>query len=256
MNNENELLVQKYKQNGGTDLILRNKIIESYAPLVKIIAGKLNLSLGTILDYDDLVSYGVIGLMKALNSFNLNANVQFSTYATFRIRGEILDEIRRLDSLSRTIRNKQKLINQAKTTLLSKGNSNPTIEQIAQEANITLDQYYEIESILDLNNTSSLDTSIDTDDGVMMVLDIAQNTFITPEENIDKIVTKKLIAEALDQLTDREREVIILAYYEEMTLSEIASVLDISESRVSQLHKKALLKLKNNLGHEFGYFTL
>lgn len=254
MNNINEM-VYKYKIGNSSDNSLREKIIIEGAELVKVVAGKLNLSLGTIIDFDDLTSYGIVGLIKALDSFNIKMDVQFNTYASIRIRGEILDEIRKLDKVGRTIRNRQKVINAAKTKLINEGNNNPTIKEIATCAGLTEEQFLEMEAIIELDNMQSLDASMDSDNKELTghYYDLVQDTFITPEESIDKECLKNTIAKALYELTEREREVIVLAYYEELTLVEISTLLDVTAARVSQLHKKALVKLKNVLEHELDY---
>ena len=220
---EKNKLWQEYKKTGNSNI--REQLIMEYARLVKIVAGRLSMYLGNNVEYDDLVGYGIFGLIDAIDKFDYGKNVKFETYASLRIRGSILDQIRKMDWIPRSLRQKQKKIDAA---------------------------VLKIET--DTGNIISLEEYIDSGSEVRVS---AGNTerFMQPEQVMEKDELKKKIVEAIEELTEKEKSVITLYYYEEMTLKEISMVLDVSESRVSQLHTKALNKMKLKLGEYLDILT-
>lgn len=229
---------------------VREELILEYVPLVKLVAGRLNMYLGYTVEYDDLVSYGVFGLIDAIDKFDLCKGIKFETYASLRIRGSILDQIRKMDWIPRSVRQKQKQIENAIAKLEKEKGSNVKDSDIANELGITLDEYRGWESQTNISNIASLDEFMEqgTDGSVK---EFRNNTYIEPEEAIDRTEVKKMLMEALELLTEKEKKVVLLYYYEELTLKEVASVLEVSESRISQLHSKALEKMKKYLGKYF-----
>lgn len=226
---------------------IREKLILEYAPLVKIIAGRLSIYLGYNVEYEDLVSYGIFGLIDAIDKFDYFKGIKFETYASLRIRGSILDQIRKMDWLSRTMRKKQKLYEEAIAKLGVQLGRTPTEEEIATEMNITVDELCSIEGQSLSSAMMSLDEYVDQ--GIeSKELALENNAFGNPEQEIEQDELKRVIAETLETLTDKERKVIILYYYEELTLKEISRIMEVSESRISQLHTKGLQKLKQRLG--------
>ena len=231
---------------------VREKLIIEYAPLVKIVAGRLSMYLGYNVEYDDLVGYGIFGLIDAIDKFDYGKGIKFETYASLRIRGAILDQIRKMDWIPRSLRQKQKKIDVAMSKLELELGRPATDEELAKEIGISEDELLSWQGQANVTNVISLDEFVDTS-GEKNVESVGVNTFETPEEVIEKDELKKLLAESLETLTDREKKVILLYYYEELTLKEISLVLEVSESRVSQLHTRALQKMKTKLGSAAGY---
>ncbi|MBQ5917143.1 MAG: FliA/WhiG family RNA polymerase sigma factor [Lachnospiraceae bacterium] len=231
---------------------VREKLIIEYAPLVKIVAGRLSMYLGYNVEYDDLVGYGVFGLIDAIDKFDYGKGIKFETYASLRIRGAVLDQIRKMDWIPRSLRQKQKKIDAAMNKLELELGRPATDEELAKEIGISEDELLNWQGQANVTNVISLDEFVDTS-GEKNVESVGVNTFETPEEVIEKDELKKLLAESLETLTDREKKVILLYYYEELTLKEISLVLEVSESRISQLHTRALQKMKTKLGSAAGY---
>lgn len=230
----------------------REKIILEYASLVKVVAGRLSMYLGYSVEYDDLVGYGVFGLIDAIDKYDSMKEVKFETYASLRIRGAILDQIRKMDWIPRTIRQKQKRIDAViKDIELTTGRS-ATDEEIAKGLGISDEEYLEWLCQLKATNVVSLNEYMEQGSDVASEPNRHSSYFDTPEENIEKVEAKKILGNALECLTEKEKKVILLYYYEELTLKEISHVLEVSESRISQLHTKALQKMKLNLGNYFG----
>ena len=230
---------------------LREKLILEYSPLVKIVAGRLSMYLGYNVEYEDLCSYGIFGLIDAIDKFDYRKGNKFETYASLRIRGEILDQIRKNDWIPRTVRAKQKQIDSVIRDIELKTGNPATDEQIAEALGVTPDQLLEWQSQLKVSNLVSLNEFMDSGAEVSNDCSLSQ-TFATPEENLDEAELKQKLIEALDLLTEKERNVIVFYYYEELTLKEISMVLEVSESRVSQLHTKALQKMRTILGDYVG----
>ena len=232
---------------------LREKLIIEYSPLVKIVAGKMSMYLGKNVEYDDLVGYGVFGLIDAIDKFDVSKDVKFETYASLRIKGAILDQIRKMDWIPRTIRQKQRLYDEAVKNLWQKNGKEPTDEEIADEMGLTEEDYLNFMSSLKMTNLVSLNEFMDAG-GNEPAMDTKKNTFFEePEQKISRDELKEKLQEAMKLLTEKEQKVILMYYYEDLTLKEISEVLSVSESRVSQLHTRALLKMRKGMG---GYMDL
>ena len=225
----------------------RDELIVEYAQLVKLVAGRLNMYLGYNVEYDDLVGYGIFGLIDAIDKFDYGKNVKFETYASLRIRGAILDQIRKMDWIPRSLRQKQKRIEAAMAKIESETGHIASDEELAAELEITIDELADWQGKMKASNLISLDEY--TEAGSEVKMESAGNShFDQPEEAIEKEELKKMMVRAIDSLTEKERSVVVLYYYEDMTLKEISLTLEVSESRVSQLHTKALNKMKKILG--------
>lgn len=235
---------------------LREQIIIEYAPLVKLVAGRLNMYLGYNVEYEDLVSYGVFGLIDAIDKFDTTKDVKFETYASLRIRGSILDQIRKMDWIPRTIRQRQKKIDSAiKKIEMNKGTA-ATDEEIAVALGITEDEYADWQSQMKITNVVSLNEYMEQGSEVPQSPAMHNPArFESPEENLEKEELKQVLTEALELLTEKEKRVIQLYYYEDLTLKEISHVLEVSESRISQLHTKALQKMKKKMGSYMGLLS-
>lgn len=230
---------------------LREQIILEYAPLVKVVAGRLSMYLGYNVEYDDLVGYGIFGLIDAIDKFDAAKEVKFETYASLRIRGAILDQIRKMDWIPRTVRQKQKKIDAAIKSIEAETGRTATDDEISAAIGISSDEYVEWQQQLMVTNVVSLNEF--SDQGIEAPVDkTSQQKFDMPEDIALQSELKKMLAEALNLLTDKERAVVTMYYYEELTLKEISNVLEVSESRVSQLHTKALGKMKTKLGKYIG----
>jgi RNA polymerase sigma factor for flagellar operon FliA len=200
------------------------------------------------------VSYGIFGLIDAIDKFDMGKEVKFETYASLRIRGAILDQIRKMDWIPRTIRQRQKQIDAAMKEVEQSNGRAATDEEIAKHIGISEDELLEwqnqvkADSVISLNEYVEQGNDISSDKGL-------SSGFDTPEKVIENSELKKVLADALELLTDKEKKVILLYYYEELTLKEISRVLDVSESRVSQLHTKALQKMKTKMGNYIGILS-
>lgn len=236
--------------------VLREKIILEYAPLVKMVAGRLSMYLGYNVEYEDLVSYGIFGLIDAIDKFDALKDVKFETYASLRIRGAILDQIRKMDWIPRTIRQKQKKIDMAIREIETRCGRSATDEEIATSLGISNSEYVDWQSQMKITNVISLNEFLEQ--GSEIPNDNSFNRkaqFDEPEEVIERDELKRILAEALELLTEKERKVIVLYYYEDLTLKEISNILEVSESRTSQLHTRALQKMKSKLGNYMGILT-
>ena len=242
-------LWQQYSKTHDTEL--RDELILEYAQLVKLVAGRLSMYLGYNVEYDDLVGYGIFGLIDAIDKYDYGKNVKFETYASLRIRGAILDQIRKMDWIPRTVRQKRKKIEEAIKQIETKTGQNASDEEIAKELGIGEEELNDWQTQLNVTNVISLNEFVEQ--GGEPVMDAKNNShFIQPEESVQEEELKKVLMESLELLTEKEKKVILLYYYEDLTLKEISSILEVSESRVSQLHTKALLKMRKKMGNYMG----
>lgn len=228
--------------------------LEDYLPLVKFIAGRLAIGLPRSVEIDDLINAGVVGLIEAYRNFDTSKGVKFETYASLRIRGAILDELRGMDWVPRSTRARSREIERVLARIENKLGRQPTEEELALALGVGMDEYYEM--IEDVSSTAllSLDemTYGDDDDKPVPLVD----TLRSPEQlnalgQLEREELRDLLADSLGQLNEQERLVVALYYYEELTLKEIGQVLELSESRVSQLHTKAVLGLRVKLRKRF-----
>lgn len=249
---ERQKIWEKYTKNPTQEM--RAQIIIEYAPLVKIVAGRLSMYLGGNVEYEDLVSYGVFGLIDAIDKFDTNKDVKFETYASLRIRGSILDQIRKMDWIPRTVRQRQRKIDEAIKSLEARTGKTPTDEMLAEELGVSGEELLSWQSQLKVTNVVSLNEFVES--GNEPVMDEKGNfRFAQPEEVIAETELKQMLKDAMQLLTEKEQKVILLYYYEDLTLKEISRVLEVSESRISQLHTKALQKMKKKMGPYMNILT-
>lgn len=242
---DREKLWETYRKAPTSEL--REQIIVEYAPLVKLVAGRLSMYLGTNVEYEDLVSYGIFGLIDAIDKFDTEKDVKFETYASLRIRGAILDQIRKMDWIPRTLRQKQKKLEETVRAIEMRTGKNASDEEIAEELGLSKEELLEWQSQLKITNVISLNEFLEQ--GQEPVMDARGNShFAQPEDVVGENELKEVLKQALDVLTEKEKKVILLYYYENLTLKEISKVLEVSESRVSQLHTKALSKMRGKMG--------
>lgn len=249
---ERQKIWEKYTKNPTQEM--REQIIIEYAPLVKIVAGRLSMYLGGNVEYEDLVSYGVFGLIDAIDKFDTNKDVKFETYASLRIRGSILDQIRKMDWIPRTVRQRQRKIDEAIKSLEARTGKTPTDEMLAEELGVSGEELLSWQSQLKVTNVVSLNEFVES--GNEPVMDAKGNfRFAQPEEVIAETELKRMLKDAMQLLTEKEQKVILLYYYEDLTLKDISRVLEVSESRISQLHTKALQKMKKKMGPYMNILT-
>ncbi len=226
---------------------LREQLIIEYSQLVKLVAGRLSMYLGHNVEYDDLVSYGVFGLIDAIDKFDMAKNVKFETYASLRIRGAILDQIRKMDWIPRTVRQRQRRMDEAIKKIEMETGRAATDEELAKELGLTEDELCSWQSQMKVTNVVSLNEF--EENGPEPVMDTGrQGHYSQPEEVVEEAELKEMLVASLEFLTEKERRVIELYYYEELTLKEISQILSVSESRVSQLHTKGLIKMRRKMG--------
>lgn len=231
-------------------LALRDAIVRQYMPLVKYVAGKISVGMPSCVDYDDLVCFGQFGLLDAVSKYNMDRNIKFKTYAVTRIRGAILDELRQLDWVPRSVRSKTKEIEDAIAVLEARLGRPATDSEVAKEMSITEDEYHQAlqrvagTSIMSLNEVWS---SGDESETTAVVDTIEAPSSLNPDIMAEREDIKRVIIEAISALPDKEKKVILLYYNEDLTFKEIGKVLEVSESRVSQLHTKAILRLRSRL---------
>jgi RNA polymerase sigma factor FliA len=230
---------------------VRDRLILTYAPLVKYVAGRLGSGLPAHVDEGDLVSYGLLGLIGAIERFDPDRDIKFETYAISRIKGSIIDELRSLDWVPRSVRSRAREIERAIAELESRLGRAPTDDEIAQKVGITEEELGESLSDISRSSIAALDElwtmSGETGDQVSLLDTIEDVDGAEPQSALAKTETREALGEAIARLPEREKLVVTLYYYEELTLREIGEVLGVTESRVSQLHTKAILRLKARL---------
>jgi RNA polymerase sigma factor for flagellar operon FliA len=228
----------------------RDRLILTYAPLVKYVAGRLGSGLPAHVDEGDLVSYGLLGLIGAIERYDPDREIKFETYAMARIRGAIIDELRALDWVPRSVRSRAREIERAIGELESRLGRAPTDEEIAGKIGISVDELDESLTDISRSSIAALDElwAVSGEGDEVALLDtIEDESGPRPDVQLDESETREALAEAISRLPERESLVITLYYYEELTLREIGEVLGVTESRVSQLHTKAVLRLKARL---------
>ena len=249
MAGDTKALWQEYRQT--RDSALRDRLILTYAPLVKFVAGRLGASLPSHVDEQDLVSYGLLGLISAIERFDLDREIKFETYAISRVKGAIIDELRSLDWVPRSVRTRAREIERAIAELERQLMRAPTDEEIATKVGITGDELEASLSEISRTSIAALDElwspSSSGGDQIALIDTIEDTSGPDPESSLEQTEMKEALGEAIARLPEREKLVVTLYYYEELTLREIGEVLGVTESRVSQLHTKAVLRLKARL---------
>ncbi|MCK9330110.1 MAG: FliA/WhiG family RNA polymerase sigma factor [Candidatus Cloacimonetes bacterium] len=246
MNSEEKKLWELYKRTGRSEL--QEKIVIKYLNLVHYIANKLVSFSSPGLDKDDLYSAGIIGLLEAIERFNPDKNIEFKSYAGLRIKGSIIDEIRRFDWVPRSVRKKAKMLDATIHKLFSELHRLPSDDEIAEELDLSIEEYYNLTDNLGPLYIQSLDSNFTTskgDDSLNYSEILPDNDNIEYEEK-KEILKQKLIS-SIQKLPEKERLVISLYYYENLNLKEIGKVLEVSESRISQIHSSAVNKLRTML---------
>lgn len=248
---ELRLLWRRYKLH--EDPVARDRLILTFAPLVKYVAGRMSSALPAHVEETDLISYGLLGLIGAVKRFDPERQVKFETYAVARIKGAIIDELRSLDWVPRSVRARARAIERASAELEHKLQRAPTDEELAAHLHMDMDDFHA--AIAQISNSSivALDEMWNVNSGgepLSLIDTISDNRLSDPAQQLDITELRDTLADAIARLPEREKIVIALYYYDNLTLREIGEVLGITESRVSQLHTKAILRLKGRLQEE------
>ncbi|MDQ3609679.1 MAG: RNA polymerase sigma factor WhiG [Actinomycetota bacterium] len=245
---------RRYKRQG--DQRAREQLIVAYSPLVKYVAGRLASGLPAHVEEADLVSYGLLGLMNAVERFELEREIKFETYAITRIRGAIIDELRSQDWVPRSVRSRAREIERANAKLENHLQRAPTDEEMAAALDISVEEFQESLLAISTSTIAALDelwTVSDASGDQVSLLDTLHDPGAPdPSQAVDESELKDRVADAIARLPEREKLVVALYYYENLTLREIGEVLGVTESRVSQLHTKAVLRLRSRMSSDNG----
>ncbi len=238
-------LWKKYKKTG--DPAIKEQLILEYADLIKYVAGRLSIYFGSNVEYDDLVGYGVFGLIDAIEKFDIEKKVKFETYASLRIRGAIIDSIRDLDWAPRSLRKKGKELERAYFEVENRLGHSASDQEVADHMGITTDELNKLLQEVNMSQMISLEDYLDQNheaglDGLTMERDATR-----PEQRMEVVELRETLADAIEKLPEKERMVVTLYYYEELTLKEISHIMKVSESRISQLHTKAIMRMRSRL---------
>jgi len=249
-----EELWERFKETGS--LPAREQLIVHYAPLVKYVASRVATGLPANVEQADLVSYGIFGLIDALEKFDRSREIKFETYAIPRIRGAIIDELRSLDWVPRSVRFKAREVEKAHTELEAKLKHAPSDAEVAEHLGVSLPELHEIVTQISFVTVTALEevvsTGADRGESLSLLDTLADMAAIDPSSGIEGNETRAMRSAAINSLSEREKIVITLYYFEGLTLAEIGEVLGVTESRVCQIHTKAVGLLRNNLKEQEG----
>lgn len=244
---EDELWLEYKKTKSSA---LRDKFIRQYMPLVKYVAGKMSVGMPSSVEFDDLVGFGQFGLLDAISKFDPEKNVKFKTYAVTRIRGAIFDELRQLDWIPRSIRQKAHEIEDTIVSLEAKLGRTVTDAEVSKQLGLSEEEYQR--TVMKVSGTSILSLndvwySGDDNDNLSIGDSIESPSSLNPDVQVEREEIRKVIIQAINELPEKEKMVIVLYYHEDLTFKEIGQVLEVSESRISQLHTRANLRLRAKL---------
>jgi RNA polymerase sigma factor for flagellar operon FliA len=239
-----------YKEETAQDA--REKLILHYAPLVKYVAGRVSSVLPANIEYADLVSYGIFGLIDAIEKFDPGRGIKFETYAIQRIKGSIIDELRAIDWVPRSVRFKARELEKVYVLLEGQLKRMPTDEEVARELGITVNDFFGLLNQMSFISLVALDelwnVGGEKGDKLSLVDTLEDSKAKDPYKSYEVEERKQILSDSINRLPEREKIVITLYYYEGLTLKEIGEVLGVTESRVCQMHTKAILRLKGRLG--------
>ena len=244
----------EYKRNPTPET--REKLILHYSPLVKFVAGRVSSGLPPSVEFNDLMSYGVFGLLDALDKYDPERGIKFETYAIARIKGAIIDELRADDWVPRSVRFKARELERAYMALEGELRRIPTDKEVASKLNISMSEYTNLLSKLSFISLVALDelwmVGGDRPDKISLADTVEDVKVKDPSQTFELEEMKDIIADAINHLPERERTVVALYYYEGLTMREIGEVLSVTESRVCQMHTKSILRLRARLGSTLG----
>jgi RNA polymerase sigma factor for flagellar operon FliA len=239
----------EYKETGAIEA--RDRLILHYSPLVKYVAGRVAVGLPANIEQSDLISYGIFGLIDAIEKYDRDRGIKFETYAISRIRGSIIDELRAIDWVPRSVRFKAREVEKAYTSLENKNKRPPSDAEIAEEMGITPDELNHIYTQLSTVSLVALDELMSVEgekgDRLSLVETLEDTKTAGPVDTVEAEEMKRILGDAINRLPEREKIVVTLYYYEGLTLAEIGQVLGVTESRVCQMHTKAVLGLRGRI---------
>jgi RNA polymerase sigma factor for flagellar operon FliA len=238
-----------YKESGSGEA--RDRLILHFSPLVKYVAGRVAVGLPANIEQADLISYGIFGLIDAIDKYDQSRGIKFETYAISRIRGAIIDELRAIDWVPRSVRFKAREVEKAYTSLENKLKRPPSDAEIAGEMGISVDDLTAIYTQLSTVSLVALDELMSVEgergDRLSMMETLEDTKTASPMEAFESEEMKQILGDAVNRLPEREKIVITLYYYEGLTLAEIGTVLGVTESRICQMHTKAVLALRGKI---------
>lgn len=243
-----QALWERYR--ATSDPQVREQLILHYAPLVKYVAGRVAVGMPANVEHADLVSYGIFGLLDAIEKFDLERGYKFETYAITRIKGAIIDELRSIDWVPRSVRARARQVEAAVARLEASLQRSPSEEELADELAWTVPELQETLARVSMTSLAALDETLDTSgegDRISLVDTLQDLHTLLPEERYDDVETKQLLREAMTRLSEREQMVLGLYYFEGMTLAQVGDVVGVTESRICQIHTKAVLSLRAKL---------
>jgi RNA polymerase sigma factor for flagellar operon FliA len=249
---KNEQLWLRYKRQG--DLTARDDLITLYVHLVRQVAGRLIMGLSSQVDLDDLIGYGVFGLLDAIEKFDPNRGIKFETYSVTRIRGSILDGLRSMDWVPQSVRQKSRMLEATYLKLEQELGRSASDQEVAEALELKMNEFDRL--LTEVGNISlfyldDIWPGVSSDEDSQRIIDTLNDPNVQePTAHMEYEDTKALLAEAIDKLPERERLVISLYYFDSLTLKEIGVVLELSESRISQLHTKAIFRLRGRLSRQ------
>lgn len=228
------------------DSVAKEKLIIEYAYLIKYVAGRLSIYFGSNVEFDDLVGYGAFGLIDAIEKFDVSKGVKFETYASFRIRGSIIDSIRDLDWVPRSLRQKNKELERVYVEIENEVGHSATDKEVAEKMGISMVEFYKLLNDVNVSSMMSLEEFMEQnyERGLEILSDSTEDK---PEAALENVEIKELLIDSIDKLPEKEKAVITFYYFEELTLKEISAIMNVTESRISQLHTKALLRMRGKL---------
>jgi len=230
----------------NSPLMNKEQIVEKYIPLVKYLASRVMLGKTKYLEYEDLVSYGIVGLLDAINKYKPDKGMKFSSYATLRIKGSMIDEIRKNRPISKGAMDKLARYNEVVERLQNEFLREPSLEEIANRMEMTIDDISQIENYINYMSVVSLESIIYSDDDDITIKDTLEDkNVVSPESSLEYKEQIDLLSKSIEKLKEKDKLVLNLYYYEKLTLKEIGQVLEVSESRVSQLHSRAIRNLRS-----------
>ena len=243
INKQNDMWKQ-YQETG--DPAIRESLIMEYSHLIKYIAGRLNMYFGSNVEYDDLVGFGVFGLIDAIDKFDINKGVKFETYASLRIRGSIIDSIRELDWVPRSLRQKNKELEKAYWEVENELGHSASDKDIAHKLGISLEDFYKLINEVNVSSMVSLEDFLEQNYEISTDVPNINNAD-RPDHEAELNELREILGDSIEKLPEKEKMVLSLYYYEELTLKEISAIMKVSESRISQLHTKAIMRLRGKL---------
>lgn len=225
---------------------IKEQLIIEYSNIVKYIAGRLSIYFGSNVEYDDLIGYGIFGLIDAIEKFDINKGVKFETYASLRISGSIIDSIRELDWVPRSLRQKNKELEKVYAEIENELGRSASDKEVADKLGITVDELNKLLNEVNLSSMISLEEFLEQNYEIG-VTTAPESRDEKPEGYIEMAELREILADAISKLPEKEKMVITLYYFEDLTLKEISAIMKVSESRISQLHTKAILRLRGKL---------